>query len=110
MHAYGHAACFSKLIDRRLIEMMPYLVDMKCVHVDANMLLIYYCVLWYGSFCSGAKSFERPDSHFTEQVFTCCLRVIPIWQNEATGTIQDFIAAMFIVSIDLPRQPGSTDN
>ena len=95
---------------------MPDLIGMDHVHVDACMLMIYYCILWQGLFFH--KESPGLDNHYARQVFICCKRTIPIWQQEATGTVTDFIAAMYMVIVEIlspiilaltgrerPRQP-----
>ncbi|KAL2844338.1 hypothetical protein BJY01DRAFT_214973 [Aspergillus pseudoustus] len=85
------------LVDRKLIDVMPDLMDMDHVHFDACILMIYYCILWQGLFFHKANSPSSIDRHYARQVFICCKRTIPIWQQEATGTVTDFIAAMYMV-------------
>lgn len=85
------------LVDRKLIDIMPDLIDMDHVHIDPCMLIIYYCILWQGLFFHKGSPFTGIDNHDARQVFICCKRTIPIWQREATGTVTDFIAAMYMV-------------
>lgn len=85
------------LVDRKLIDVMPDLIDMNHVHFDACMLMIYYCILWQGLFFHKTNTSKGIDNHYARQVFICCKRTIPIWQREATGTVTDFIAAMYMV-------------
>ncbi|OJI99475.1 hypothetical protein ASPVEDRAFT_38888 [Aspergillus versicolor CBS 583.65] len=84
------------LVDRKLIDIMPDLIDMDHVHIDPCMLIIYYCILWQGLFFHKGSPFIGIDNHDARQVFICCKRTIPIWQREATGTVTDFIAAMYM--------------
>ncbi|KAE8414368.1 hypothetical protein BDV36DRAFT_303474 [Aspergillus pseudocaelatus] len=84
------------MVDRKLIDMMPDLIGMDHVHFDASMLVIYYCILWQGLFFRKPTSCTSTDRHYARQVFICCKRTIPIWQQEATCTVTDFIAAMYM--------------
>jgi hypothetical protein len=88
-----------KLIDEKLIYLMPDVINMDHVQVDACILVIYYCILRQGCFQldEGSNSFTGPDPHITRQILICCLRAVSVWQREATGSITDFIAAMFMV-------------
>lgn len=85
------------LVDRKLMDLMPDLIDMDYVHFDPCMLVIYYCILWQGLFFHKACDTNQIDNSYARQVFICCKRTIPIWQQEATGTVNDFIAAMYMV-------------
>lgn len=98
--SYPHTDLFPTLLNRKLIYMMPDLVDMPSVQVDASMTLIYYCILWHGTFIPTAnhRELDSLDAHYARVVFLCCLRTIPHWLSEVTGTVLDFVAAMCIVS------------
>jgi hypothetical protein len=85
------------LVDRKLIDMMPDLITMEHVHLDACILLIYYCILWQGCFFLNTSSCKSPDRRYARQIFICCLRTIPIWKQESSGSVTDFIAAMYMV-------------
>ncbi|KAH6697542.1 hypothetical protein F5X68DRAFT_272438 [Plectosphaerella plurivora] len=87
---------FPSFLDRKLIDMLPDLMDGPNVKIDASIVLIYYCLLWQGSFFRGPGTFSNADIAYTRQLFICCLRTIPVWYAEATGTIADFVAAIFM--------------
>jgi hypothetical protein len=91
-----------RLIDEKLIYLMPDLITMDHVQVDACILVIYYCILWQGCFRldDNSNSFSSPDPRIIRQILICCLRAVSVWQREATGSITDFIAAMFMVRAD----------
>ena len=87
------------MVDRKLIDMIPDLIGMDPVHIDACMLIIYYCILWQGLWVQKPGSCNSPDKHYARQIFICCRRTIPIWQQEAIGSVTDFIAAMYMVCL-----------
>ncbi|RSL77801.1 hypothetical protein CEP51_008746 [Fusarium floridanum] len=95
--AHMSAELFLTLVDRRLLEMMPDLVTMRHVHLDACMLLIYYAILWQGCFLPGKRCFIGPDRKYARQLYLCCLRIIPSWQRESAGTVTDLVAAMYMM-------------
>ncbi|RSL54102.1 hypothetical protein CEP54_010103 [Fusarium duplospermum] len=95
--AHMSAELFLTLVDRRLLEMMPDLVTMRHVHMDACMLLIYYAILWQGCFLPGKRCFIGPDRKYARQLYLCCLRIIPSWQRESAGTVTDLVAAMYMM-------------
>ncbi|KAI8654282.1 hypothetical protein NCS56_01385000 [Fusarium sp. Ph1] len=80
--AHMSAELFLTLVDRRLLEMMPDLVTMRHVHLDACMLLIYYAILWQGCFLPGKRSFIGPDRN---------------WQRESAGSVTDLVAALYMM-------------
>jgi hypothetical protein len=84
---------FVSLIDRRLIELMPELTEMEHVHVDAAITLIYYTVLYHG--CGIVASTQSPENiRYYKAAYACCLRALPAWQRETSGTTTDLIAAL----------------
>ena len=85
------------MVDRKLITLMPDLISMNHVHIDASVLIIHYCILWKGLWTQNPGSCNSPDKHYARHRFICCRRTIPIWQQEAIRTITDFIAAMYMV-------------
>ena len=87
---------FPNLMDRKLINMVPDLLSMDHVQVDACILLIYYCILWQGCF-THSNTPGGPDGQYIKQIYICCLRTVPIWRREDTGSVTDFIAAIFMV-------------
>lgn len=91
------------MVDRKLIGMIPDLIGMDHVHLDASVLVIYYCILWQGLFFQKPKSLRCPDKYYARQIFICCRRTIPVWQEEAIGTVTDFIAAMYMVIDHTPH-------
>ncbi|KAJ4215872.1 hypothetical protein NW759_009731 [Fusarium solani] len=95
--AHMSAELFLTLVDRRLLEMMPDLVTMRHVHLDACMLLIYYAILWQGCFLPGKRSFVGPDRKYARQLYLCCLRIIPSWQRESGGSVTDLVAALYMM-------------
>ncbi|KAH7303671.1 hypothetical protein B0I35DRAFT_177271 [Stachybotrys elegans] len=82
------------LKDRRLINLLPDLLELDHVQVDACMLLIYYCIILQGCFLDASN--ERPDPQIHRHIYLSCLRTIPAWQNEANGSMTDLIAAILM--------------
>jgi hypothetical protein len=78
--------------------MMPDLVGMPHVDIDASIWVIYYCILYQGCWFP-TKNTPPPDyQSYQRRLYICCLRSLPVWRKQATGTITDFLAALFIVS------------
>ena len=90
---------FSGLVDRKLVEVLPEIIDSPHIHIDAAILVIYWGVLFYGcSFSGQLQMLQEETMKWTNITYMACLRSIPGWQREATGTIMDLVAAMTTVS------------
>ncbi|KAF9760622.1 hypothetical protein IL306_004242 [Fusarium sp. DS 682] len=61
------ACMFLSFVDRRIIELIPDIINLPHIHVDPVIMVIYFR----------------------------CLRAIPSWEREASGTMTDLIAALF---------------
>ncbi|KAF9877446.1 hypothetical protein CkaCkLH20_05146 [Colletotrichum karsti] len=87
---------FVSLVNLKLIKLMPDLIDLPHVHLDPAILVVYYGILYHG--CGLSASFEGDSEglHYARMLYLCCLRSLPLWQREATGTTTDFIAAIFM--------------
>lgn len=92
-----HTEMFNSLLNRKLLELIPDLLELPHVHLDPAILVVYYSILYHG--CALGATFEgNPDKlHYVPTLYLCCLRSLPLWQREATGTTTDFIAAAFMV-------------
>ncbi|KAF6831401.1 hypothetical protein CMUS01_07360 [Colletotrichum musicola] len=97
--AHSPTETFLSLVDRKMIEMMPDMVSMQHVTLDPCILVVYYNILWRGCFILNTRSFQSPDRKYARQLYLCCLRALPSWQQEATGSITDFIAAIFMTGV-----------
>ncbi|KAF7553332.1 hypothetical protein G7Z17_g3685 [Cylindrodendrum hubeiense] len=93
------ADAFLSLIDAKLIRQIPDIIDSPFIHLDAAILVVYYGVLYHG--CSLPTSLTNNPHHiqYARQVYLCCLRSLPNWQREASGTTTDFIAAMLTARV-----------
>ncbi|PSN75656.1 hypothetical protein BS50DRAFT_616230 [Corynespora cassiicola Philippines] len=96
---YEATETFLSLVDRKTIEMIPDLLDTKHVRLDPCILILYYVILWRGCFILNTRSYSSSDGCYAGQLYLCCLRIIPIWQREATGCVTDFVAAIFMTGI-----------
>ncbi|KPM44456.1 hypothetical protein AK830_g2139 [Neonectria ditissima] len=90
------ADAFLSLIDAKLIMLIPDIIDFPQVHLDAALLVVYYGVLYHGCSLPASLTNNVDHTNYARQIYLCCLRSLPSWQREATGTTTDFIAAMFM--------------
>jgi hypothetical protein len=99
-----HTDAFLSLADSKLIKIIPDIIDMPHVHLDAAILVVYYGILYHGCSLPTDMSIANviPLSKHARKIYLCCLRALPNWQREATGTTTDFMAAIFMVC-----SPGS---
>ncbi|TIC93551.1 hypothetical protein CH35J_009322 [Colletotrichum higginsianum] len=96
---YSPTETFLSLVDRKTIELIPDMLLMRHVTLDPCILIIYFVILWRGCYILNTRTFHSPDGKYSRQLYLCCLRTIPSWQREATGSITDFIAAIFMTGV-----------
>ncbi|VUC33000.1 unnamed protein product [Clonostachys rosea] len=87
---------FLSLIDRKLIEMVPDLLEHPQIHLDAGILVIYYATLWQGGAITAMMDKNKDLGSQARPAYLGCLRALPLWQREATGTYTDLLAAIAI--------------
>ncbi|KAF6821986.1 fungal specific transcription factor [Colletotrichum musicola] len=94
--AHMQTEMFLSLVNRKLIELIPDLLELPHVHLDPAILVVYYGILYHG--CALGASFvgDEESLQYVRMLYLCCLRSLPLWQREATGTTTDFIAAIFM--------------
>lgn len=79
-----------------LIQLIPDIIDRPQIRIDASVLVLYYCVLYYGSSVKDGRPGYTPD--WSNKLYLCCQRALPGWQREAVGSQADFMAAIWMVS------------
>ncbi|KAJ4051528.1 hypothetical protein NW761_014163 [Fusarium oxysporum] len=90
---------FLSFMNRTVLELIPDMIGLPHVHLDAAILVVYYCVLYHGCSLPVRKpnnTADFPDIRYSRKLYLCSLRALPGWQREATGTKTDFIAALFM--------------
>ncbi|EYB21358.1 hypothetical protein FG05_35108 [Fusarium graminearum] len=89
------------LIDAKLLHLLPDLMQMDHVHVDACVLVVYYCVLWQGHFVLDEVTarLKEQDPRLRRNIYISCLRAVSTWQRQASGSVTDFIAATFMAQV-----------
>lgn len=93
---YTPTQLLNSFVDRHLIEMMPELLVSSHVRIDGAIVLIYYSVLYDG--CNFRAMTTNPeDIQHAKSIYLCCLRALPGWEREITGTMVDIVAAMSLV-------------
>lgn len=95
---HNRTEIFLEFIDPKLFRSIPDIIDYPQIHIDAATLVVYYSILYIGLFVADTP--RRPEDgglSYTQQLYVCCLRSLPAWQREATGTRMDFLAGLFMV-------------
>ncbi|KAM5355177.1 hypothetical protein ACJ41O_001823 [Fusarium nematophilum] len=93
------ACMFLSTVDRRLIELLPDIIDLPHIHIDPVILVMYYTILYHGCTLKASNMTSTVSIEYIRSTYLGCLRAIPSWEREASGTITDLIAALFITRV-----------
>lgn len=93
---------FLSLVNRKLIELIPDIIGLPHVHLDPAILVVYYGILYHGCGLPVSGTDPRNSQEYMRKLYLGCLRSLPAWQREATGSTTDLMAAIFMVSLPLP--------
>ncbi|KND93071.1 hypothetical protein TOPH_02093 [Tolypocladium ophioglossoides CBS 100239] len=91
-HYFTHTPTdmFLSLVNKRLIELIPDIAGLPHVHLDYSILVLYYAIL---------NALAERGIDYAKLCYLGCLRALPGWQQEATGSTTDFIAALFMTRV-----------
>jgi hypothetical protein len=93
---------FLRHLDKGVIEAMPDVLGLPHLHFDTTLLVIYFGILYCGCTLSAADDFPQNQSRsYIKMLYVSCLRAIPGWQQQASGTVLDLVAAMLMVYMEL---------
>ncbi|QPC72436.1 hypothetical protein HYE68_003188 [Fusarium pseudograminearum] len=93
---YMPACMFVSFVDRRVLELLPDIINLPHIHVDPVMLVIYYSIMYNGCSLKGSNTTSQESFTYMNASYLGCLRAVPSWEQEATGTITDLIAALYV--------------
>lgn len=93
---YMPACMFVSFVDRRVLELLPEISNLPHIHVDPVMLVIYYSIMYNGCSLKGSNTTSQESFAYMNASYLGCLRAVPSWEQEATGTITDLIAALYV--------------
>jgi len=88
---------FITLVNVKLIKAIPDILESPHIHLDPAVLVVYYNVLYHGCVFGPKITGPLQAADYTSALYVCCLRSLPLWQREATGTHTDLIAALLMV-------------
>ncbi len=90
---------FLSLVNRRLIEVIPDLDGLPHVQVDPAIRVLYFGILYFGCSLKASNLLPNQGADYAQTCYIGCLRSLVDWQRLASGRIEDFIAATFMVNI-----------
>ncbi|KAM0417074.1 hypothetical protein ACHAPT_012912 [Fusarium lateritium] len=94
---------FPALLNARLIQLMPDIIGLPNVHLDAAIIVVYYCILYHGCFLRRQFTLISDNARTMGKLYHRCLDAVSAWEPHATGTTTDFIAAFFMVRVAAER-------
>ncbi|KAJ3549223.1 hypothetical protein NM208_g621 [Fusarium decemcellulare] len=94
---------FPEFLNVQLIQLMPDIVGLPNVHIDASIFVVYYCILYHGYFLHARSTPATDCATIMSKLYHRCLRALSAWELHATGTAPDFIAAYFMVRVAAER-------
>ncbi|CAI6094720.1 unnamed protein product [Clonostachys chloroleuca] len=94
---------FPAFLNVRLIELMPDIIGLPNVHLDASICVVYYCILYHGCLLHRQSTPASEDVETRSKLYHHCLRALLAWEPYATGTATDFVAAFFMVRVAAER-------
>ncbi|KAF5843959.1 hypothetical protein GGP41_010754, partial [Bipolaris sorokiniana] len=100
--SHMHTDMFITLVNEKLIEAIPDLLESPHIYLDPAVLVVYYNVLYHGCVFGPKITGPLRAADYTSALYVCCLRSLPLWQREATGTSTDLIAALLMVDFPFP--------
>lgn len=92
---------FVSFVDRRIFEVLPDIINLPHIHVDPVILVIYYSIIYHGCSLKASNVSSTGSVAYMNASYLGCLRAMPSWEREASGTMPDVIAALYIVSLYL---------
>lgn len=93
------ACMFLGLFERRVIQMIPDIIDLPHIHVDPVILVIYYTVMYHGCSLKASNISSVVGIDYMNASYLGCLRAIPLWEREASGSITDLLAALCVTRV-----------
>ncbi|KAI8651897.1 hypothetical protein NCS56_01405900 [Fusarium sp. Ph1] len=94
---------FPALLNVQLIQLMPDIIGLPNVHLDAAIIVVYCCILYHGCFLRRQFTSVSDNAKTMSKLYHRCLDAASAWEPQATGTTTDFIAAFFMVRIAAER-------
>ncbi|KAJ3550197.1 hypothetical protein NM208_g88 [Fusarium decemcellulare] len=87
---------FQDFINMKLMYHLPEIIHMPEVSVDPSSIALYHTMLYHGCLVSSSDLPDKDES-LTQRIFLRCLRVMRKWQQHATGTRTDLVAAILLM-------------
>ncbi len=88
---------FLSLVNRRLIQLIPDIIDLPHVHLDFSVQVLYYAILFHGATLNVSNTTRIRGQDYAKSCYLGALRALPQWKREATGSATDFVAGILMV-------------
>ncbi|KAL2815262.1 hypothetical protein BDW59DRAFT_176193 [Aspergillus cavernicola] len=80
--------CFTTVVDPEFLRAMPHIIDSPHARVNPVMRIIYYNAIYLGQSIG-----SEAEQKLSTKTYYKCLQSVPKWQESATGTQLDLLAA-----------------
>ncbi|KAL6915404.1 hypothetical protein FSST1_006899 [Fusarium sambucinum] len=94
---------FPALLNVKLIHLLPDIIGLPNVHLDASIVVVYYCILYHGCFLFRQMTSTSDNARTLSKLYRRCLDAVSAWEPYATGTTTDFTAAFFMMRVAAER-------
>ncbi|KAG8667529.1 hypothetical protein FPOAC2_12697 [Fusarium poae] len=93
---YMPGCMFVSFVNRRVLDLLPDIINLPHIHVDPVMLVIYYSIMYHGCSLKASNTNSHDSLTYVNASYLGCLRAIPSWKQEASGTMTDLVAALYV--------------
>ncbi|GJN71554.1 fungal specific transcription factor [Purpureocillium lilacinum] len=90
---------FLSLVNRRLIQLIPDIIDLPHVHLDFSVQVLYYAILFHGATLNVSNTTRIRGQDYAKSCYLGALRALPQWKREATGSATDFVAGILMTRV-----------
>ncbi|KAH8738470.1 hypothetical protein BGZ61DRAFT_338590 [Ilyonectria robusta] len=87
---------FRDFINIKLMYQILCIIDVPEISVDPAALILYYSILYHGSLTILPETTPQVGD-LAQAMYVHCLRAIPAWQKQASGTKTDVIIAILLM-------------
>ncbi|KAI8711049.1 Zn(2)-C6 fungal-type domain-containing protein [Fusarium sp. LHS14.1] len=101
-YKHHHSDIFQDFINIKLMKLMPDIINMPEITIESATRILYYCMLYHGSLMLPPETISQ-GGDLTEALYVYCLRALPAWQKQASGTKTDLIASILLMRAALEQ-------
>ncbi|KAH7159481.1 hypothetical protein B0J13DRAFT_642820 [Dactylonectria estremocensis] len=93
---------FPDFINTKLMYLIPDIIDLQEISVDPTALILYYSILYHGSLFISPEMTPQGEN-LIQTMYVQCLRAIPPWQKQASGTKTDLVTSILLMRAALQQ-------